>query len=410
SEYEPNTTVNGLQCYSYSSMMPTNFLYMVEEGEVDGTYYLRHQNDYARYLTFDQSAYEEKGQAVFSVKSEAGLWTIDEVDGEIRIRSYVNPDVYILGETNEYYNGDVSIFVNVGTSGSSATIFKSLKKYSGHTQTYKYYHYSSYSDTHCHRLYCVTCDKDGKYLTPCVFEEVVTPATCIANGYTTYTCVLCGFSYTGNETPAIAHTGKSCSTCGLDFALRSDNASLEIHGTNSNFNGGDVILPATAIVPGLTNGEAMPIKTVGAGDFGDTNDWIGVTTLVIPEGVEYIGGAFYNFDNPNKTLTSVVIPDTVKSIGSDAFYGCINLKTVEIGVNSKLEYIGEYAFFATGIESIFIPKTVTSIDFDAFDYSNLTDIYYAGTEEEFATIVSVDLMLSDLPDNATIHYNYVAEE
>lgn len=62
--------------------------------------------------------------------------------------------------------------------------------------------------THTKAGTCTVCgteqifDKTEK----CTFDEgVVTPPTTTENGYTTYTCV-CGYSYTGNEVPALSAT------------------------------------------------------------------------------------------------------------------------------------------------------------------------------------------------------------
>ena len=87
----------------------------------------------------------------------------------------------------------------------------------------------------------------------------------------------------------------------------------------------------------------------------------------------------------NDNLIRVVIPDSVTSIGDGAFYSCDNLTTVVIG------------------------DIVTSIDNYAFyGCSGLTDVYYTGTEEEWAKI-SIGSSNSYLT-NATIHYNYVPVE
>lgn len=45
---------------------------------------------------------------------------------------------------------------------------------------------------------------------------VVTPPTCTLEGFTTYTCTLCGISYTGNKTSALGHNyvNGACLTCG----------------------------------------------------------------------------------------------------------------------------------------------------------------------------------------------------
>ena len=48
------------------------------------------------------------------------------------------------------------------------------------------------------------------------YSSVVTAATCTADGYTTYTCATCGDSYTGNTTAAIGHSysNGTCANCG----------------------------------------------------------------------------------------------------------------------------------------------------------------------------------------------------
>ena len=56
----------------------------------------------------------------------------------------------------------------------------------------------------------------------CDYDAVVTDPTCTAAGYTTYTCRVCGDTYTDNETAALGHTWtdatclapKTCSACG----------------------------------------------------------------------------------------------------------------------------------------------------------------------------------------------------
>ena len=58
--------------------------------------------------------------------------------------------------------------------------------------------------------------------------------------------------------------------------------------------------------------------------------------------------ASYVFENKNN-ITSVVIPDTVTTIGEMAFYGCKNLQTVHFG--NGLTSIGELAFTNTGLIS-----------------------------------------------------------
>ena len=81
----------------------------------------------------------------------------------------------------------------------------------------------------------------------------------------------------------------------------------------------------------------------------------------------------YAFSNC-RSLTSVVIPDSVTSIGSSAFENCQSLTSVTIP--DSVTSIGEYTFsYCTSLTSVTIPDSVTSIGNDAFRYcSSLTSV------------------------------------
>ena len=94
-----------------------------------------------------------------------------------------------------------------------------------------------------------------------------------------------------------------------------------------------------------------------------------LTSLVIPEGVTSIGdGAF----NSCKHLETVNVADSVKEIGGGAFStGNVDisaLRSVTFGENSQLTSIGYGAFDGCyALESIVIPKGVTSLGSDVFN-------------------------------------------
>ena len=108
----------------------------------------------------------------------------------------------------------------------------------------------------------------------------------------------------------------------------------------------------------------------------ETNTLIrGCNITVIPNSVTSIG---YEAFSGCTGLTSVTIPNGVTSIGDRAFSGCTGLTSVTIG--NSVTSIGWYAFFGcTGLTSITIPNSVTSIEYGAFsDCSGLASIVVEG--------------------------------
>lgn len=86
------------------------------------------------------------------------------------------------------------------------------------------------------------------------------------------------------------------------------------------------------------------------------------TKVVIPNSVKIIGDqAFYNC----KGITSVVIPDSVKEIGRYAFNNCAELESVTMA--NSVQKIGYCAFRdCRSLTALTIPDSVREIDNDAF--------------------------------------------
>ena len=96
-----------------------------------------------------------------------------------------------------------------------------------------------------------------------------------------------------------------------------------------------------------------------------------ITNLVIPSSVTSIGSrAFYGCSR----LTSVTIPDSVTSIGSYAFVDCSRLTSVTIP--DSVTRIDRYTFSGcSSLTSVTIPDSVTSIGDSAFEVcSSLTSV------------------------------------
>ena len=120
---------------------------------------------------------------------------------------------------------------------------------------------------------------------------------------------------------------------------------------------GSVTIPATIDF----DGEEYPVTNIGDRAFYECSE---LTSVTIPDGVKSIGEyAFYRCG----TLTSVILPGSVTSIGNSAFAYCSKLESVTIpdGVTS----IGSYAFQSCrGLTSVILPGSVTSIGNSAFAY------------------------------------------
>ncbi len=101
--------------------------------------------------------------------------------------------------------------------------------------------------------------------------------------------------------------------------------------------------------------------------------------------------------------TSYIIPKGVINIKSMSFLCCYNLTSISIpkGVTHIADGTFEYC---KSLTSITIPEGVTSIGTAFDDCENLTDVYFAGTEEQWNKIsIEED---NEYLTNATIHFNY----
>ena len=318
------------------------------------------------------------------------------------------------------------------------------------------------------------------------FDTVTTSPTCQVGGYDTKTCKKCGVVEICNETPIVDHDYKEDYSTNNSFHWNECKNCDATAGKNEHMLGDDGSCTICAVQIGDTEGIIYEISADGT--YAEVLGYNGMarnikianTYMGLPVNVIY-DNAFYD----NNSIISVIIPDSVTSIGMRAFYSCSSLTSVIIGNN--VVYIGssafEYCYNLTNIVipdsvtdidshafnsckeliteyeygkyvksgdnpyailvditaenlstftihkdtkiiawgafmncsrllSVIIPDSVTSIGEAAFDFcNNLSDVYYTGTEEDWTKIEINDQYYGkNYLLYATIHYNYVPEE
>lgn len=120
------------------------------------------------------------------------------------------------------------------------------------------------------------------------------------------------------------------------------------------------------------------VASIGANAFlGNEN----LVTVELPESLtEICSRAFADCEN----LKTVKLSAQITQIGAEAFSGCSSLE--EIGFPETIQVIGDGAFAGcAGISEISLPKSVTTIGTSAFGES-LKEVYYAGSKEAWAAV------------------------
>ena len=155
---------------------------------------------------------------------------------------------------------------------------------------------------------------------------------------------------------------------GLEYELNEDGQSYSIIGLGSwqgenlvipsEYNG----LPVTAIADYAFTDYYYLLPILSTEEMLSRKHTVMIESVVIPDSVTTIGAmAFFNCIY----LESVILSNSLTNIGGGAFAGCISLKDVVIP--DSLEYIGEATFaVCKSLKRINIPAKVRSIEFQAF--------------------------------------------
>ncbi|MDY2957931.1 leucine-rich repeat protein [Floccifex sp.] len=144
---------------------------------------------------------------------------------------------------------------------------------------------------------------------------------------------------------------------GYQYVLNGDSITLDKYiGEESN-----VVVPSTI--------QGLPVTTIGKYCFAFATHRENIVSVTLPEGITTIDT--YAF-NAVKSLTSVNIPSTVRTIGKRAFYGTsISSIAIPEGVTS----LGNEAFYyCSNLTSVSLPQSLTTINAHAFNKTGLKQI------------------------------------
>ncbi|MGI6094778.1 MAG: leucine-rich repeat protein [Lachnospiraceae bacterium] len=114
--------------------------------------------------------------------------------------------------------------------------------------------------------------------------------------------------------------------------------------------------------------------------------------------------AFGNSGGHNETLTSVIFPANLTSIGGYAFHDVPGLTNIDFSKCTQSLTIGEWAFAGTSVQSVTFPEKLASIESYAFfqdefltsvDFSNCTELTSIGGLSAFAGTGITELTIPD---------------
>ncbi len=166
-------------------------------------------------------------------------------------------------------------------------------------------------------------------------------------------------------------------TAGLNYQVNNDEITCSVTGIGTATDT-DIVIPSTY--------EGKPVTSIGYRAFYGCRS---LTSITIPDSVTSIGVSAFRGCS---SLTSVTIPDSVTSIGSYAFYDCSSLANINYlgtiedwckidGLNNLMRYGTSNKTLVIDSKEItgelIIPNTVTSISSHAFYYrKNITSVTF----------------------------------
>ena len=184
-----------------------------------------------------------------------------------------------------------------------------------------------------------------------------------------------GSSSSSAETKPDSSSSSSSSSTGSSLLeiRKLNNAEAYVYACQKSASG-------TVTIPAQWNG--LPVTSIHSHAFDNCSS---VTKIILPDSIKTIESyAFFSCG-----ILEISIPTSVSTIGASAFYGCKALK--KLALPEGLKTISRQLFTYSGVQAVYIPASVTSIEaYASHDHSDaktpLKAVFYGGTEAQWETL------------------------
>lgn len=217
-----------------------------------------------------------------------------------------------------------------------------------------------------------------------------------------------GSTHTGtNHTSSRSLDENSKDNQGLTYTLNADHTATVANYDNSTQDG-VIDIPDTV----TSGGQPYTVTAIGVSAFGSFSTPINVSSVFIPATVRSIGSHAFIYCNALTTVTfaegsqlksigvsafsgttpahpiftEIQIPDSVETIGTNAFHNCQDLESITLP--ASLKTIESSAFsYCRNLSEIRLPTSLTTIEIYVFDgCSSLETVFYDGSLAQWSQI------------------------
>lgn len=226
-----------------------------------------------------------------------------------------------------------------------------------------------------------------------------------------------GSTHTGtNHTSSRSLDENSKDNQGLTYTLHADHTATVANYDNSTPDG-VIDIPDTVI----SGGQPYTVTAIGVYAFNPSRTTTKVSSVFIPATVTSIGrfafrcckflatvtfaegsqlksigvSAFSGTTPAHPIFTEIQIPDSVETIGTNAFYNCQDLESITLP--ASLKTIESSAFsYCRNLSEIKLPTSLTTIEISVFDgCSSLETVFYDGSLAQWSQINTSNGFLGD---------------